>query len=225
MMFADRRDAGRQLARTLLRYRSENPVVLALPRGGVPVGYEVASALGAPLDILVVRKLGAPGQAELGIGAIVDGERPEGVLNEEVVRLLDVPDEYLRQEIARQLQEIRRRQAAYRDGHEAVSVADRTAILVDDGLATGGSMRAAIRGVRRAGPRHVVLAVPVAPADTIASLRSEVDDVACLSTPELFGAVGNFYEDFSQTSDAEVVELLAAARRPLAVPGGSPPAT
>ena len=225
MTFVDRRDAGRQLARTLLQYRSEDPVVLALPRGGVPVGYEVASALGAPLDILVVRKLGAPGQAELGIGAIVDGERPEGVLNEEVVRLLDVPDEYLRQEIARQLREIRRRQAAYRGGHEAVSVADRTAILVDDGLATGGSMRAAIRGVRRAGPRRVVLAVPVAPADTVASLRSEVDDVACLSTPELFGAVGNFYEDFSQTSDAEVVELLAAARRPLAAPGGSPPAT
>jgi putative phosphoribosyl transferase len=225
MAFADRRDAGRQLARTLLRYRDEKPVVLALPRGGVPVGYEVASALGAPLDVLVVRKLGAPGQSELGIGAVVDGEHPERVLNEEVVRLLDVPDEYLRQEIARQLQEIRRQQVAYRGGHEAVSVADRTAILVDDGLATGGSMRAAIRGVRRARPRHIVLAVPVAPPDTIASLRSEVDDVVCLSTPELFGAVGNFYEDFSQTSDAEVVELLAAARRPLAAPGGSLPPT
>jgi putative phosphoribosyl transferase len=225
MLFADRRDAGRQLARLLLRHRAERPVVLALPRGGVPVGYEVARALGAPLDILVVRKLGAPGQPELGIGAIVDGEQPQAVLNEDVVRLLDVSDEYLRQEIARELHEIRRRQAAYRGGHEAVEVVDRTAILVDDGLATGASMRAAIRGVRRARPHRIVLAVPVAPPDTIASLRAEVDDVACLSTPELFGAVGNFYEDFTQTSDAEVVELLAAARRSRAVPGGAAPAT
>jgi len=225
MLFKDRRDAGRQLVARLRRYEHESPAVLALPRGGVPVGYEIATALGAPLDIIVVRKLGAPGQPELGIGAVVDGEHPEGVLNDEVVQLLGVSDEYLRHEVGRQLEEIRRRQAAYRGGHEAAPIADRTAILVDDGLATGASMRAAVRGVRRARPRRVVLAVPVAPTDTVASFRGEVDDVVCLSTPELFGAVGNFYQDFSQTTDAEVVELLAAARRQVAARGGAPPSS
>jgi putative phosphoribosyl transferase len=219
-LFQDRREAGRRLAVPLLRYRSERPVVVALPRGGVPVGYEVARALGAPLDILVVRKLGAPGQPELGIGAVVDGDHPERVLNDEVVRLLDVSAEYLRGEIERQLAEIHRRQEAYRGGRPPVCVAGRTAIVVDDGLATGGSMRAALRGLRRAGPRRLVLAVPVAPAATLATLAAEVDDVVCLSTPSPFDAVGCFYADFAQTDDAEVIALLAAARA--AVPDALP---
>jgi len=197
----------------LLRYKEEHPVILALPRGGVPVGYEVAVALQAPLDIVVVRKLGAPGQPELGIGAVVDGDHPQGVLNEDVVRQLDVPEEYLQREIARQLREIRRRQKTYRGGVAAVAVGGRTAIVVDDGLATGGSMRAALRGVRRANPKRIVLAVPVAPADTLESLAAEADDVVCLSSPPFFGAVGNFYDDFTQTSDDEVIQLLEAARR------------
>lgn len=197
----------------MLRYKEEHPVILALPRGGVPVGYEVAVALQAPLDIVVVRKLGAPGQPELGIGAVVDGDHPQGVLNEDVVRQLDVPEEYLQREIARQLREIRRRQKTYRGGVAAVAVGGRTAIVVDDGLATGGSMRAALRGVRRANPKRIVLAVPVAPADTLESLAAEADDVVCLSSPPFFGAVGNFYDDFTQTSDDEVIQLLEAARR------------
>ncbi|MBI3770286.1 MAG: phosphoribosyltransferase [Deltaproteobacteria bacterium] len=211
-VFKDRRDAGRQLAVPLQRYASERPVVVALPRGGVPVGYEVARALGAPLDIMVVRKLGAPGQPELGIGAVVDGDHPERVLNDDVVRLLDVSAEYLRGEIECQLAEIHRRQQAYRGGRPPVGVAGRTAIVVDDGLATGASMRAALRGLRRAGPRRLVLAVPVAPTETLATLAAEADDVVCLSTPSPFGAVGYFYDDFEQTDDVEVVALLESAR-------------
>ena len=211
-MFKDRRDAGRRLAGPLLRYENERPIVVALPRGGVPVGYEVARALGAPLDIMVVRKLGAPGQPELGIGAVVDGDHPESVFNQEVVRLLDVSADYMRREIECQLDEIRRRQQAYRGGRPPLSVSGRTAIVVDDGLATGGSMRAAVRGIRRAGPRRLILAVPVAPPETVAALAGEVDDIVCLSTPSPFGAVGYFYDEFEQTDDAEVIELLESAR-------------
>jgi len=211
-MFDDRRDAGRQLAARLLPYQDRDPVVLALPRGGVPVGYEIARALGAPLDIIVVRKLGAPGQPELGIGAVVDGDHPLGVLNEEVMKTLVVPEAYLEHEVTAQLAEIRRRQAAYRGGRAALPVAGRTAIVVDDGLATGGSMRAALRSVRRAAPARLVLAVPVAPPDTLARLAAEVDETICLETPELFGAVGYFYRDFTQTTDDEVIRLLAACQ-------------
>ena len=211
-MFDDRRDAGRQLAARLLPYQDRDPVVLALPRGGVPVGYEIARALGVPLDIIVVRKLGAPGQPELGIGAVVDGDHPLGVLNEEVIKTLVVPEDYLEHEVTAQLAEIRRRQAAYRGGRAALPVAGRTAIVVDDGLATGGSMRAALRSVRRAAPARLVLAVPVAPPDTLARLAAEVDETICLETPELFGAVGYFYRDFTQTTDDEVIRLLAACQ-------------
>lgn len=212
MMFHDREDAGQRLAALLLRYKDQHPVVLALPRGGVPVAYEVARALEAPLDILVVRKLGAPGQPELGIGAIVDGDHPDGVLNENTIAALGVDRAYLEGEIQRQLREIHRRQAAYRSGRPPVSIAGRTAIVIDDGLATGSTMRAALRGVRRAQPARLVLAVPVAPPDTLASLASEVDDVVCISTPEDFGAVGRFYRNFDQTTDEEVVRLLDDAR-------------
>jgi putative phosphoribosyl transferase len=208
--FADRRDAGRRLAAELARRNLPDPVVLALPRGGVPVGYEVARALGAPLDIVVVRKLGAPGQPELGIGAVSDGDHPLSVLNQDVMSSLVVPQDYLDREVAAQLAEIRRRQAAYRGGRAALPVAGHTAIVVDDGLATGGTMRAALRSVRRAGPARLVLAVPVAPPSALATLAGEVDETVCLATPELFGAVGYFYRDFTQTTDEEVVRLLAS---------------
>jgi putative phosphoribosyl transferase len=214
--FRDRRDAGRQLASYLRRYAAQDPVVLALPRGGVPVGYEVATALGAPLDVVVVRKLGAPGQRELAVGAVVDGDHPEEVLNEDLVRVLGVSPQYLAREVAAQLEEIRRRQVQYRGHRARVPVAGRTVIVVDDGIATGASIRAALRGVRRARPRKLVLAVPVAPPDTIAALRRDVDEVVCPHMPEAFGAVGSFYDDFSQTTDDDVIRLLdaAAAARP-----------
>ncbi len=212
-MFKNRTDAGRQLVRPLLSFKSEKPVVLALPRGGVPVGYEIALALDAPLDVIVVRKLGAPGQPELGIGAIVDGDHHLSVLNEDVMCLLNVSADYLNREVAQQLQEIQRRQELYRGGHPPEAVVGRTVIVVDDGIATGGSMRAALRGVRRGNPQRLVLAVPVAPPDTIESLRPEVDVVVCLSTPAFFHAVGQFYRDFSQTTDEEVIRLLDAARQ------------
>ncbi|MFI5398045.1 MAG: phosphoribosyltransferase [Candidatus Binatia bacterium] len=212
-MFKNRKDAGRKLVARLLRYEDEHSLILALPRGGVPVAYEVATALHAPLDVIVVRKLGAPGQPELGIGAVVDGDHPQSILNEEVMRMLEVSDQYLSREVALELQEIRRRQERYRSGRAPEPIEGRTAIIVDDGIATGGSVRAAIRGVRRLSPKRLVLAVPVAPPETIESLRPEVDDLVCLSMPPFFQAVGQFYEDFRQTSDDEVVELLDRARQ------------
>jgi putative phosphoribosyl transferase len=215
-MFKNRKDAGRRLAARLLKYKDEHPVVLALPRGGVPVAYEVAMALNAPLDVVVVRKLGAPGQPELGIGAVVDGDHPQSVLNEEVVRLLGVSDDYVNREVARELREIRRRQESYRSGRSPEGIEGRTAIVIDDGIATGGSVRAALRGVRRSNPRRLILAVPVAPPETVESLQPEVDELVCLSMPVFFHAVGQFYEDFRQTTDEEVVELLKAAYEQLA---------
>jgi len=212
-MFTNRREGGRKLARHLLHYRSEHPVVLGLPRGGVPVAYEVAAVLEAPLDVIVVRKLGAPGQPELGIGAVVDGDHPQSVLNEDVIRMIGVSAEFMKREIALELQEVRRRQELYRSGRPAEPITGRTAILVDDGIATGGSVRAAIRGLRRLNPKRLVLAVPVAPPETVRSLRSEVDDLVCLSTPAFFQSVGQFYEDFRQTSDEEVIEFIDRARR------------
>ncbi len=212
-MFTDRKEAGQYLAAALKELHLESPVVLAVPRGGVPVGFEVARALNAPLDIVVVRKLGAPGQHELGLGAIVDGDHPQSVLNEEIIRELDVSPEYLEAEIESELKEIRRRQNAYRKGRAPADLGGRTVIVVDDGIATGGSIRAALRGVRRMGPKKLVLAVPVAPPEAIESMRSEADKIVCLETPELFFAIGEFYEDFSQTSDEEVIKLLEAAHR------------
>jgi len=211
-MFKDRRDAGRQLAARLLRYKDMAPIVLALPRGGVPVGFEVATALEAPLDVLIVRKLGAPHEPELGIGAVADGPHPQCVLNENVVRDLNVSQEYIKREVAAQLEEIRRRQSAYRSGRSPARIADRTAIVVDDGIATGGSTRVALRSARLQNPTRLVLAVPVAPPETIASLATEADDIVCVSQPLFFNAVGEFYADFRQTTDEEVRELLERAR-------------
>ncbi|HEX2136296.1 MAG TPA: phosphoribosyltransferase [Microvirga sp.] len=212
LSFRNRAEAGRQLARHLLGYRSQNPVVLALPRGGVPVAFEVARELQAPLDLLFVRKIGAPGHPEFGLGAVIDGSHPQVVLNEEVLAQLDVDPRYIEAETRRQLEEIERRRKHYLAGREPVVVAGRTAIVVDDGIATGGTVRAALKGLARARPARLVLAVPVAPADTLERLRAEADDVVCLMTPEPFYAVGEHYDDFTQTSDREVIRLLDQAR-------------
>ncbi len=210
-VFADRTDAGRRLAERLLALELERPVVLALPRGGVPVGFVVAKALAAPLDLVLVRKLGAPGRAELAVGAVVDGNRPETVINHEIVRHLGVPADWIEAETDRQLAEIERRRQVYLGGRARVPVAGRTAILVDDGIATGATMAAALHATRRAAPRELVLAVPVAPPDTLARLRPEVDRVVCLWAPEPFTAVGACYRDFTQVDDDAVAALLRQA--------------
>jgi putative phosphoribosyl transferase len=223
MIFRDRREAGAQLAAALQSYRDRRPVVLAVPRGGVVVGYQVAVALDAPLDVVVPRKLRAPFNAELAIGAVAhDGSV---YLDDGLVRTLGVSDDYLQQEIACQTEEIRRRMQAYRGEQPMPDLTGATAIVTDDGVATGATMIAALRAVRALGPGRVVAAVPVAPPETVERLRREADDVVCLHTPALFYAVGQFYEDFSQTTDEEVVALLRAraAQRPAdlaARPGG-----
>ena len=213
--FLTRAHAGRLLADRLVHFRARDPVVVAMPRGGVPVGYEIARALEAPLDVVIVRKLGSPGQPELAIGALVDGDRPEVVLNPEIVRATGADQVHLEREIERQLQLARAREERYRRGRAAVPIEGRPAILVDDGMATGATARAAVRGLRRRGPGSIVLAVPVAAPDALEVLRGEVDDVVCLHSPRTFSSVGAFYEDFGQTTDEEVVELLdaSAARR------------
>jgi putative phosphoribosyl transferase len=211
-LFRDRRDAGRRLAAALAHYQKSTPVVLALPRGGVPVGFEVAKALAAPLDVLLVRKIGAPGHAELGLGAIVDGHDPQLVLNDEVVRAVQPPPGYIDAEMRRQLAEIERRRRYYVGERPPVPVNGRVAIVADDGIATGGTVRAALRGLGRHNPARLVLAVPVAPADSLRDLAAECDDIVCLATPEPFYAVGPHYRDFTQTEDDEVVRLLAEAR-------------
>ena len=210
-LFIDRCDAGRRLAEPLLRFKDERPIVLALPRGGVPVGFEVARALDAPLDLVLVRKIGAPFQPELAVGAVVNGDQPETVVNRGIVEELQIPGSYLEQESARQLEEIGRRRRLYRAGRTKVEIRDRTAIVVDDGIATGATMEAALHATRRAGPKRLVLAVPVAPPDTIERLRPQVDEVVCLATPAWFAAIGMFYEDFEQLTDDDVVGLLERA--------------
>jgi putative phosphoribosyl transferase len=213
LVFADRRDAGHRLAAELLPRHYADPVVLALPRGGVPVGFEVARALGAPLDVLLVRKIGAPGQPELGVGAVVDGAEPQIVLDDDLVRLVAPPPGYLEQEIERQLSEIERRRKLYAGARPPLSVAGRTAIVVDDGIATGGTARAALRAIRRIGPRRLVLAVPVVSEDIVDALASEADEVVAVSRPARLYAVGAHYEDFAQTSDDEVIRLLDEAAK------------
>jgi putative phosphoribosyl transferase len=229
-MFADRRDAGRQLAAELERMNYQDPVVLALPRGGVPVGFEIARALGAPLDVLLVRKIGAPHQPELGIGAVVDGAEPQIVMDEGLVQLVGPPPGYVEREVQRQLAEIERRRKLYAGARPPLSVEGRAAIVVDDGIATGGTARAALRAIRRLRPRHLVLAVPVCSEDVLHSLAREADEAVCLSRPARLYAVGAHYRDFTQTSDEEVIRLLdeAAANlvssmRPGSGPGADRP--
>jgi putative phosphoribosyl transferase len=182
-LFADRSEAGRALARRLLSFKDEQPVVLALPRGGVPVGFEIAQVLDAPLDLILVRKIGAPFQPELAVGAVVNGGRPETVLNEEMVREFQIPRSYIAQQSARELEEIERRRKLYLAGRAPTPVQARTAIVVDDGIATGATMEAALHTTRQAHPQRLVLATPVAPPDTIERLRTRADEVVCLATP------------------------------------------
>ena len=210
-MFADRTDAGQRLAKELSRFNVPNPCVLALPRGGVPVAFEIAKLLQAPLDLLIVRKLGAPGQAELAIGAVADGQHPALALNDDIVAMLQVSEAYIAAERARQIKEIERRRKAYLAGRPRVDFAGRTAIVVDDGIATGATIRAGIISARRAGPERLVLAVPVAPVGTIAALRPLVDDIVCLESHVNFHAISLYYAEFPQVGDDEVKELLSRA--------------
>jgi putative phosphoribosyl transferase len=210
---ADRTSAGEALAARLAGMGIEDPVVLALPRGGVPVGKAIADRLGAPLDLLLVRKVGVPWQPELAAAAVVDGDSPEIVLNEEVARLAGLSREELSELASRELREIERRRRSYCRDIEPEPVEGRTAILVDDGIATGTTARVALAALRRRRPKRLVLAVPVAPAETAAALAPLVDDLVCLDTPEMFGAISTFYVDFHQLSDEEVLRLLAKGSR------------
>jgi predicted phosphoribosyltransferase len=213
--FADRHDAGRVLATHLSHYAGrDDVVVLGLPRGGVPVAYEVAKALHAPLDVFLVRKLGVPGHEELAMGAIASGG--VRVLNNEVVRGLRIPPSWVDEVTEYESAELARRERAYRGDRPPLDVAGKVAILVDDGLATGASMRAAVEALRRLGPSKIVVAVPAADPDVCDSLRRAVDEVVCAITPKPFNAVGAWYEDFSPTTDQEVRDLLAKADRPRA---------
>jgi putative phosphoribosyl transferase len=206
--FANRAEAGRRLAKKLEDYAGRDDViVLGLPRGGVPVAYEVAQRLGVPLDVFVVRKLGVPGFEELALGAIASGG--VRVLNEDVVRVLPNANELVESITARETAEVARREQTYRDGRPAPELRGRTVILVDDGLATGATMRAAVTALRQLGVAKIIVAVPVGAADTCREFEHEVDETVCVMAPEWFQAVGQFYEDFSQTSDDEVRELLA----------------
>ena len=207
-IYADRKAAGCMLARRLMSYAHTDVIVLGIPRGGVPVAKEVADALGAQLDVIVVRKLGAPGQPELAIGAVVDGDHPRTIFNQAIIESLGVSDQYIKTEIARQLKEVNRRESVYRGGRAKILLAGKTVIVVDDGIATGSSVRAALRGVRRQRPKRLILATPVAPAESIEALRSDADEIVCLETPEDFFAVGQFYRDFRQVSDDEVRAIM-----------------
>jgi putative phosphoribosyl transferase len=209
IVYTNREAAGQMLARRLMSYAHTNAVVLGIPRGGVPVAKEVADALDAPLDVIVVRKLGAPGQSELGIGAVVDGDHPRAIFSQDIIEHLGVSDEYIGAEIARQLKEVNRRETAYRGGRAKVPLRGKTVIVIDDGIATGSSVRAVLRGVRRQKPKRLILAIPVAPAESIEALQSDADEIVCLETPEDFFAVGQFYRDFRQVSDDQVKAILS----------------
>lgn len=207
--FADRHEAGRALGSELATLHLDNPLILALPRGGVPVAREVATALGAEFDILLVRKIGAPGHAEYGIGAVAEAAQPQLVVSEAVLGMANTPPGYLEAEQQRQLDEIERRRLLWRDGRTPIPVAGRTCVVVDDGVATGNTARAAIRALRFDDAGRIILAVPVAPADAIEQLAQEADMLVCLKTPEPFLAVSLHYRQFGQLGDEQVTELLA----------------
>ncbi|MBX6376504.1 MAG: phosphoribosyltransferase [Acetobacteraceae bacterium] len=213
-LFADRADAGRRLGERLKGLNLDRPIVYALPRGGVAVAAEVAAALGgAPLDLVLVRKLGAPGQPELALGAVVDGAEAETVLNADVVALTGADEDYIARARAQALAEIERRRRTYLAGRTRPDPRGRAAVVVDDGLATGATARAALHALRRRGPSRLVLAVPVAPPETIAALRGDADEIVCLVESAIPFGIGGCYDDFHQLDDAEVVRLLDAAAR------------
>jgi len=220
MPFIDRMDAGRQLAKALARYKAQRPVVLALPRGGVPVAAEVATVLDAPLDLILVRKIGVPFQPELAMGAVVDGGKPVIVRNEDVISLTGVSEQEFNATCDQQLAEIERRRKLYLGNRPHPQIAGRAVIVIDDGIATGATTRAALQAIRMRKPSKLVLAVPVAPTESLKELHGEADEIICLEDYEDFGAIGLFYSDFRQVSDTEVIEILA--RHPVksqAVPG------
>jgi putative phosphoribosyl transferase len=212
-MFRDRKQAGERLGIELAGLDLGQPIVLALPRGGVPVAAEVAKALGAPLDVLVVRKVGAPGNAELAVAAVVDGNPPDVVLNREIVEAYGLDDAELAALVALERPELERRRLAYKGNRRSLSVAGKTVILVDDGAATGTTMKVAIRALRHRAPREIIVAVPVSPPDTLADLATEADRVVCLSRPGRFRALGYHYLRFPQLSDSEVTAALDQAGR------------
>ncbi len=209
MPFKNRVEAGRELAQSLLKYQPMHPIVLALPRGGVPVAAEVARALHASLDLVLVRKIGLPGHDELAMGAIVDGGTPITVRNEDVIESAGVTEPEFAEVRDRELAEIERRRARYIGARPRADVRDRVVIVVDDGIATGATMRAGLQALRRRGPKMLIVAVPVGPADTMAALRDEADEAICLEEYEFFGAIGAYYSDFRQVSDDEVIAAFA----------------
>ena len=208
MPFKDRLDAGRKLAKALAGYKNLQPVVLALPRGGVPVAAEVCAALKAPLDLILVRKVGVPFQLELAMGAVVDGATPVIVRNEDVIEAANIDEAEFNAICDAELSEIERRRQLYLGARDRVEVAGHTAIVIDDGIATGATMRAALQAIRARRPQKLVLAVPVAPTSTLAELQSEADDIICLEDYEVFGAIGIYYANFRQVSDQEVTDIL-----------------
>jgi len=206
VMFKDRKEAGRLLAKALSEYKDKNPVILAIPRGGVVVAYEVAKSLNAPLDLIIPRKISAPDQPELAIGAVT--EDGTTILNQDILQYLRVPDDYIKAEVKRQEEEIKRRIQKYLGDKPRVPIKGKIVILIDDGVATGATIRAAIASIRKRKPALIVLAIPVGLIDTIEELRKDADRVICLMTPEPFFAIGQFYENFEQTSDEEVIQIL-----------------
>jgi putative phosphoribosyl transferase len=217
LIFADRAEAGRMLADQLAVMRLQHPLVLALPRGGVPVGAEIARRLHAPLDVVFVRKLGAPNQPELAVGAVADGAEPEIVLNTELVAMLDLDEDYIAEAAKRELGVIEQRRREWAALRPAVDPAGRALIVVDDGVATGMTMQAALRQLKRRRPARLIAAAPVASREAVAMLRREADDVVCLSSPRRFGSVGSFYRSFLQVTDGEVAALLREAARTISL--------
>lgn len=209
--FPDRHAAGRLLADRLALLNLAEPLVLALPRGGIPVALEVAQRLHAPLDLLLVRKIGVPSQPEVALAAVVEGTPPQVVMDEHLAAYVGASSSWMEEAIAREVQEIERRRKAYLRGRKALAVQGRTVILTDDGVATGTTMRAALKALRRVDVKRLIIAIPVAPADTVAELKHEVDDVICLAQPSSFNAIGSYYDDFHQLGDDEVTHLLDQA--------------
>ena len=223
MLFQNRTDAGQQLAQALTKYKARHPVILALPRGGVPVAAEVAAMLEAPLDLVLVRKIGVPMQPELAMGAVTDGAQPAVVRNTDVIELCGVSERQFDAVCKKELAEIERRRSRYLGDRPRSDVTGQVAIIIDDGIATGATTLAAVRAVRNRKPKELVLAVPVAPLDTVKKLHTEVDAIVCLDTPQELGAIGYFYRDFHQVSDGEVIATLRRfpANRAVHVSDGS----